>query len=531
MKNTFLCNANGPIVNTKYGKLRGFLFNDVYNFWGVRYAVARRFEEPREQLPWAGIKDALAYGYISPKLGNPLPDNELTVPHRYWIQGEDCLNLNVATPTIDPSAKKPVMVWFHGGGYSDGSAIEHIAFEGDNMARYHDVVMVVVNHRLNVFGFLDLSDFGEKYKNSGNAGIADLVAALKWVKENIEAFGGDPDNVTIFGQSGGGGKVNTLGQTPAADGLFQKAIVMSGVFKKGTVKGYPEVSHREFTEYMLDSLGLAKDDIEGLKKVSLPVFTLIANRAVAHFGKEGRTVNWGPHKNDWYLGDPLENGFRNHFKQIPTIIGTTLGEFLYPELDKNIVEMSEDEQRKLVADKYGEEYADKVISLFKKAYPGKAIGFAYLSDSMVRLGSVEYAKLKSIGEHAPVYSYILSAVYDLSAGMTAWHNCDIPYAFANAERIPYCCSTPNWEQLSFAIPAAFSAFAHTGNPDVDGLPHWSCATSSAVPTMIYDDVIEVKTGHDTEFTEYISSIEKPVEFSWRMPKDDEDEEEKHAWRY
>lgn len=162
---------------------------------------------PVEPECWEGVKTAMAYGYVSPLLTNPVPEFELTVPHRFWPEGEDCLDLNIATPTLDAAAKKPVMVWFHGGGFSDGSAIAHIAFEGDNMARHQDVVMVCVNHRLNVFGFLDLSMYGEKYQNSGNAGIADLVAALKWIRKNIAAFGGDPDNVTIFGQSGGGGRL------------------------------------------------------------------------------------------------------------------------------------------------------------------------------------------------------------------------------------------------------------------------------------------------------------------------------------
>ena len=233
MEHSFTSTRDAVVVQTRQGKLRGFYYDDVFNFWGVRYARARRFHMPVPPESWEGVRTAMAYGHVSPLLEDPIPDFELTVPHRFWPEGEDCLNLNIATPTLDTNAKKPVMVWFHGGGFSDGSAIAHIAFEGDNMARNHDVVMVCVNHRLNAFGFLDLSMYGDEYKNSGNVGIADLVAALQWVQENIQAFGGDPNNVTIFGQSGGGGKVNALGQSPAADGLFQKAIVMSGVFDGG----------------------------------------------------------------------------------------------------------------------------------------------------------------------------------------------------------------------------------------------------------------------------------------------------------
>ena len=149
MEHTFICTKDAGIVQTKQGKLRGFFHDDVFNFWGVRYARARRFHMPVPPESWDGVRTAMAYGHVSPLLEDPIPDFELTVPHRFWPEGEDCLNLNIATPTLDPEAKKPVMVWFHGGGFSDGSAIAHIAFEGDNMARNHDVVMVCVNHRLN----------------------------------------------------------------------------------------------------------------------------------------------------------------------------------------------------------------------------------------------------------------------------------------------------------------------------------------------------------------------------------------------
>ncbi len=524
----FLCTKTAPIVRTRHGLLRGFLYDNVYNFWGVDYARAHRFEQPEDIPSWEGVKDALAYGYVSPLLGDPIPDNELTVPHRFWPEGEACLNLNIATPSIDPEAKKPVMVWFHGGGYSDGSGIAHIAFEGDNMARYQDVVMVCVNHRLNAFGFLDLSDYGEKFKNSGNAGIADLVTALQWVKENIAAFGGDPDNVTIFGQSGGGGKVITLGQTAAADGLYQKAIIMSGVFAKRSVEGYPTPTNKELIREILRQLNLTENDIDKLQKINFRLFIMAVNRALVTFGKKGMVVNWGPHKNYWYEGTPMDDGFREHFRKIPTMIGSTIGEFGNPYTEKHKSEMTEKERLQCVKEAFGEE-SDKVLAMYREAYPEKNIAYLPFLDNMVRLGSMQFAMEKSKGEHAPVYSYLLGSTFEMDNGMPAWHNCDIPYAFANADRIQYCCSTENWRELAEVIPAAFAAFARTGDPNVEGMPAWTPATDTQVPTMIWDARCEVKTNHDLELVEYLHAHAKPAVFAWRLPKDEEDTG--HEWKY
>lgn len=181
--------------------------------------------------PWDGVKEVQSYGYVSPLLHPEQPggNGEMMVPHMYWQEKEDCQNLNIWTPSIRDGRKRPVMVWLHGGGFSAGSSIEQLAYDGENLSRAGDVVVVSVNHRLNVLGYLDLSPFGEKYRDSANAGNLDLIAALEWIRDNIEGFGGDPENVTLFGQSGGGVKVWSLLQMPEADGLFHKGIIESGV--------------------------------------------------------------------------------------------------------------------------------------------------------------------------------------------------------------------------------------------------------------------------------------------------------------
>ena len=228
MSYQFSYDPQTAVVETTQGKIRGYEYRNLSVFKGVPYAQAKRFHAPEPVEPWEGVLDTTSFGYVCPLLDMPKPNGELLVPHRYWIMNENCQNLNIWTPGCDDKAR-PVMVWLHGGGFAAGSAIEHIAYEGENMAIHGDVVVVTINHRLNVLGFCDLSAFGEEYANSGNAGMDDIIAALQWIHDNIAKFGGDPANVTLFGQSGGGAKITTLLQMPAADGLFAKGINMSGV--------------------------------------------------------------------------------------------------------------------------------------------------------------------------------------------------------------------------------------------------------------------------------------------------------------
>lgn len=243
----FICTADYPVVKTRHGKLKGYCLDDVFVFCGIKYADAKRFQMPEEVQPWKGTKDALSYGYVAKLMSDPVPNGEIMVQHRYWPTSEDCQYLNIWTPSIDRTAGKPVMVWLHGGGFDEGSSIEQTAYDGMNMSRYGDVVVVTLNHRLNILGYWDLSELGEKYWNTGNLGNADIVAALQWIRDNIEGFGGAPNNVTLFGQSGGGMKVWSLMQMPAANGLFHKGIIQSGI-AVDLFDSNPEANHAVIEE-------------------------------------------------------------------------------------------------------------------------------------------------------------------------------------------------------------------------------------------------------------------------------------------
>ena len=353
MARTFLCTKTEPVVQTKAGKLRGFRLDSTYIFQGVEYAWAERFQPPQPVTPWEGIKDALSYGYVCPLLHQETPNGEVMVPHRYWPMDEHCQNLNIWTQSLDPKAKRPVLVWLHGGGFSAGSAIEHIAYDGENMSRRGDVVVVSVNHRLNLLGYLDLEPFGEKYKNSCNAGNADLVASLRWIRENIESFGGDPDNVTLFGQSGGGMKVAELMQIEEADGLFRKGLIMSGI---GSDRLLPACTGdgREIVRALLAELDIKEEEVEKLETVPYYELAKAYLKVSPAIAAKGGYIGGAPLVNDYYKGHPLGYGLRDCAGKIPVMIGSVFGEFSFAPSKFNKTELTETEIEEIVGKVYGD---------------------------------------------------------------------------------------------------------------------------------------------------------------------------------
>ena len=267
------------IANTESGLVAGYLENGIQIYKGIPYAKAERFMPPVKAEKWEGIRSSRDYGPTCPqgrRMGWYRDEHAFAFNWDDGYADENCMRLNIWTPGTKCTKKRPVMVWLHGGGYSAGSGQELISYDGTNWAQKGDVVVVTLNHRLNVLGFLDLSAYGDKYATSGNAGLLDIVAALQWINSNIEAFGGDPQNVTIFGQSGGGGKVSTLLATPSAKGLYHKAIVQSGSMLRTMESKYS----RRISSALVEELGLQPSQIEEIQPMSYEKLLVASQKAV-----------------------------------------------------------------------------------------------------------------------------------------------------------------------------------------------------------------------------------------------------------
>ena len=333
-----IASSKVAVVRTQSGEIQGFVRHGIQSFRGIPYATAERFKPPVRPQPWAQRRLTLSWGNICPQPVDPqLREPQIFISDtRFWPASENCQNLNVWTPALD-GRKRPVMVWLHGGGFFSGSSNELPLYDGTNLSRKGDVVIVSVNHRLNVLGFLDLSAHGEAYKASANAGMLDIVAALEWVRDNIAAFGGDPANVTIFGQSGGGAKVSTLLASPAARGLFHKAVVQSGApGSMPTPYSDPRVA-RKVAELTLRNAGLQPGQADALAKLPYDQLLAAANRALGEASTElgmppgplgFSPVNWAPVVDGSFLPEtPFGKAAPAVSAGIPLLIGSTLSEF------------------------------------------------------------------------------------------------------------------------------------------------------------------------------------------------------------
>ena len=537
MANNFLCSRTEPIVQTKAGKLRGFKLNSTYHFRGIKYCDAERFHQPKPVAPWEGIKNAVNYGYICPIMRPFDIDKDLSIPHRFWATNEHCQYLNVWTQSLDSSVKKPVMVWLHGGGFAEGSSIEMTAYEGYNLSEYGDVVVVTINHRLNMLGFLDLSAYGEQYENSGNAGMADIVAALKWINENIAGFGGDPDNVTVFGQSGGGMKVTSLLQIPEASGLFHKGIVQSGIAgsKNSVMPAVTEEDSRAVTAAMLVKLGIKTEEIEKIETVPQPALVIAFNEAIKELNAEGKALtmgglgSWGPKVNDYFLGNPLEVGFSEYAKKVPLMAGTVIAEFSFHR-PENSYEMSEEEQKAAVAKKFGAEHLDEILSLFEKAYPGKPIIDILYLDSFFRQPTIDYLNLRSQIKETPIYSYLFTFTFPYTGGRPAWHCAEIPFVFHNTDLVEIYGIPGVSDRLEEEMAGAWVNFARTGNPNHANLTDWP-AYDETHPTLIFDESCEIRNNHGEELIKAIAKYAPPFKMPSFEPKDDKKKKDGEYMRF
>lgn len=503
-----LAGADIAVVQTEYGKVRGYIHNSTYTYKGIPYGKAERFMPPARPDAWQGIRSSMSYGPVCPIAfsTNINDESEFLYHHDWGYAGEDCLRLNVWTQGINDGKKRPVMVWLHGGGFSTGSSQELPSYDGESISKKGDVVLVSVNHRLNVLGFLDLSAYGEKYKHSANTGMLDLVAALQWVKNNIAAFGGDPNNVTIFGQSGGGGKVFTLMNAPSAKGLFHKAVAQSGVASNFREK---EVTQR-IGAAVLTELGYQPAQVDSLQKLPYATLMAAAKKALAKVQNdlkaEGKPItgfglNWGPGLDGDFLPyQPSDPQAQALSKNIPLLIGSTKNEFVISLRDPKLRKGSLEDVKQYIETTYKDK-AEAYIAAVKKAYPNDTRPSDLIDvDTRFRSGALSAANLKAVPGAAPVYMYLFtwqSPVFD--GDYKAIHCIELPFVFNNIHR---CEEMTGGGKEAYALADKMSQawinFARTGNPNHKGLPAWPAYTPQNGTLMIFDNKCEVKAHHDKE---------------------------------
>ena len=430
------------VTSTEAGKVRGYIHNSVYTYKGIPYAVAKRFEAAEKPKAWTGVRSSLSYGPVAPlptPTTNVQDESEFLFHHDWGFTNEDCLRANVWTPSINDGKKRPVMFWIHGGGFSAGSSQELPSYDGENLAKRGDVVVVSINHRLNVLGFLDLSAYGEKYKHSANNSIIDIKVALEWVKNNIANFGGDPDNVTIFGQSGGGAKVNTLLAMPAAKGLFHKAINESGAFRSA-MKEKSET--QAIAEEVLNLLNIPASNVDSLQKIPFQILSDISNKAIKNVndrkGKPSDMLSggFGPSVDGTDL--PFQLFSKEAFelsKDVPLMIGTVKNEFM-PSMFMNMSKATKEQVIEYIK-RQQKDKADAYIAAVQKAYPNDTKPSDLMDvDAMFRPGAVRQAKEKAALNAAPVYMYLFTWQSPVLDGKyKAVHCMEIPFAFFNSSSL------------------------------------------------------------------------------------------------
>jgi para-nitrobenzyl esterase len=480
---------DGPVVETGAGKIRGVVIEKVYAFKGVPYGASTegsgRFMPPVKPQPWTDVKDATYIGHRSPQqpgILEPLP--EVGATDRQNPMGEDCLVVNVWSNGLKGSRKRPVMVWLHGGGFASGSG-DYSMYDGANMARKRDVVVVTVNHRLNVFGYLYLADIGgTKYADASNAGHRDIVLALEWVRDNIANFGGDPGNVTIFGQSGGGGKVATLMAMPSAKGLFHRAICQSGA----SIKGMTRANGTRTAQAILTKLNLKPEQIDQLQKMPFDQLNEAIKGLGPGFGLapvvDGKTL---PH-------DPFDPGAPEESASVPLLIGTVEEEinfFAGTPLDP-IDDADLYKRVKQIARGADDATVDHLIAVYKKGRPNKSNVEIYqiIASDATFSGNVHTEADRKVAQgKAPVYKYYFTWQSPVREGkLRSYHTLEIPFVLENVDEAKTMTgSGQDRYALSDKMSAAWAAFARTGNPNVKGLPHWPAFTADQRATMIFND--------------------------------------------
>jgi para-nitrobenzyl esterase len=493
------------IADTTYGKIRGVDNNGIKVFKGIPYGAgtggANRFMAPAEPAKWTGLRDALQYGHSAPQsdpAAPPRAPGALTISGQNLpAEGEDCLVLNIWTPSVETGAssgrKRPVMFWCHGGGFATGSGSSPDN-DGTNLARRGDVVVVTINHRLNVLGFANLSEFSRDFTASGDAGMLDIVQALEWVRANISGFGGDQNTVMIFGQSGGGRKVETLLAMPSAKGLFHRAIIESGAAIKVIDR---DVAVRN-SELLLAKLGIEKTNVRELQQV--PVEKIMAAHFAVikdHPGVDQTTAGMSPTVDGSILPQhPFYPKASPVSADVPVMIGCTRTEMtLFSLNDASAFSQNEMEMRGRVKDLLGGQ-AQVIVDLYQKLNPGASpsdIYFLIASDYRYGAPTMKVAERRAELGKAPVYLYYFTWETPVQGGrLKSPHTMEIPFAFDNV-KISTRMTGGGADAMALAdkVSDAWIAFARTGNPNTPKLPNWPVFNAKDRATMVIDNASKV----------------------------------------
>jgi len=494
--------ANFVTAETTYGRIRGVDNNGIKTFKSIPYGAnatgSNRFMAPVKPAKWTGVRDALEYGHSAPQrdpAAPARPPGAISISRENLpAESEDCLVLNVWTPAVGSSSnsgpKRPVMFWCHGGGFATGSGSSPDN-DGTNLARRGDVVVVTINHRLNVLGFGNLSEFSTDFAASGDAGMLDIVQALKWVRANISQFGGDPNMVTIFGQSGGGRKVETLLAMPSAKGLFHRAIIESGAAIKVVDR---DVAVRD-SEKLLAKLGIDKTSVRDLQR--LPVEKIMA----AYFavmkespGADQSIVGFSPTVDGKILPQhPFHPNASPVSADVPVMIGCTRTEMtLFSLNDAAAFSLNDEAMRARVKDLLGGQ-APSMIDLYRKINPGASpsdVYFLIASDYRYGAPTMKIAERRAALGKAPVYLYYFTWETPVLGGrLKSPHTMEIPFAFDNV-KISARLTGGGADAMALAdkVSDAWIAFARSGNPNTPKLPHWPTFNAQDRATMVIDNV-------------------------------------------
>lgn len=494
------------LADTSFGKIRGYRLNGVYTFLGVPYgantAGKNRFMPPQKPEKWEGVKDTIWWGNTAPQI----MDNRYANVHysfadhwNYDDLSEDCLKLNIWTNAIADGKKRPVLVWLHGGGFTNGNAIEQDGYHGENFAKNGDMVFVSINHRLGPIGFTDLSGVGgDKYAHSGNVSMLDIIASLHWVRDNIANFGGDPGNVTIMGQSGGGAKVTATMAMPASKGLVHKGVALSGSMLTANDQEYS----RKLGQYVVEAAGLTPDTIDKLHDIPWREYLTIANKAMDRMRKEfsqpGFRGGFGPVADG--VNIPKGEFFSNpnsHDSEIPLMICTTFHEWSATRTNPQLEAIDLNGVIEQLKPRFGNKTAE-IVNAYNSNFPGKKPAEIMALVASNRQGAVATGNAKS-KQKAPVYMAWFGWEPNLYNGrMRAFHCIDICFWFDNTDRMyTHTGGGKRPKMLSDKMSASLLAFMKTGNPNAGTLPNWPKFTAEKGETMVLNDICEVKNDPDS----------------------------------